>query len=89
MAPGRERSIDVLRSANAAHLRCLAETAEAVMSAETWREERDRLVLLLEGIESGRITHIDEDDLRELQATSPKNIALLKERLAQLNVRLG
>jgi hypothetical protein len=46
-------------------------------------------VLLLEGIESGRITHIDEDDLRELQATSPKNIALLKERLAQLNVRLG
>jgi hypothetical protein len=67
----------------------LSGNAEAVMSAETWREERDRLVLLLEGIESGRITHIDEKDLRELQATSPKNIALLKERLAQLNARLG
>jgi hypothetical protein len=59
------------------------------MSAETWHEERDRLVLLLEGIESGRISHIDEKELRELQATSPENIAVLKERLAQLNARLG
>ena len=59
------------------------------MSAENWHEERDRLVQLLEGIESGKITHIDAEDLRELQATSRENIAVLKERLAQLNARLG
>ncbi len=59
------------------------------MSSENWHEERDRLVQLLEGIESGAITHIDEKDLRELQATNPENVALLKERLAKLNARLG
>ncbi len=59
------------------------------MSAENWHEERDRLVQLLRGIESGKITHIDEDDLRELQATTPDNIAVMKERLAELNSRLG
>jgi protein involved in temperature-dependent protein secretion len=59
------------------------------VSAENWHEERDRLMELLEAIESGRITHIDEADLRQLQSTSPKNIAALKERLAQLNARLG
>jgi len=40
-------------------------------------------------IESGEITHVDEDDLRQLQATGPENIAMLKKRLAQLNARLG
>ena len=59
------------------------------MSTENWAEERDRLVRLLEGIESGRITHIDEEDLRQLQATNPRNIAALKERLVELNRRLG
>jgi hypothetical protein len=59
------------------------------VSTENWHEERARLRQLLKGIESGKITHIDEDDLRQLQAASPKNIALLKERLAQLNARLG
>lgn len=59
------------------------------MSAESWHEERDRLVQLLRGIESGKITHIDEDDLRQLQATSPENVGVLKKRLAQLNARLG
>ena len=59
------------------------------MTTETWRQERDRLVQLLKGIESGKITHVDEDDLRELRATSPKNIAVLRGRLAQLNARLG
>ena len=59
------------------------------MNAENWHEERDRLVELLQGIESGKITHIDEEDLRELQATSPENVALLRKRLAQLNARLG
>lgn len=59
------------------------------MSAENWHEERDRLIELLEAIESGKATHIDEEDLRQLQPTNPENIALLKERLAQLNARLG
>jgi len=59
------------------------------VSAENWHEERDRLVRLLEAIESGKITHIDEKDLRELQATNQENIAKLKERLAKLNARLG
>ena len=59
------------------------------MSAENWHEERDRLVQLLKGIESGKITHIDENELRQLQATNPENIGLLKERLAKLNARLG
>ena len=59
------------------------------MSAENWHEERDRLVHLLEAIESGKITHVDEEDLRQLQATNPENIAALKERLAKLNARLG
>lgn len=59
------------------------------MSAENWHEERDRIVELLEAIESGKITHIDEEDLRQLQPTNPENIAMLKERLAQLNARLG
>ena len=59
------------------------------MSAENWHEERDRLIELLEAIESGKVTHIDEEDLRQLQPTNPKNIALLKERLSKLNARLG
>ena len=59
------------------------------MSAENWREERDRLVQLLEAIESGKVAHIDEEDLRQLQPTNPENIALLRERLAKLNARLG
>jgi len=59
------------------------------VSAESWHEERDRLVELLEAIESGKVTHIDEEDLRQLQPTNPENIALLKDRLAKLNARLG
>jgi hypothetical protein len=59
------------------------------MSAENWHEERDRQVQLLAGIETGKITHVDEHDLRQLQATNPENVALLKRRLAKLNARLG
>jgi len=59
------------------------------VSAENWHEERDRLLELLQAIESGKVTHIDEEDLRQLQPTNPENIALLKERIAKLNARLG
>lgn len=59
------------------------------MSAENWHEERDRLIQLLKGIDSGEVTHIDESNDRQLEATNPKNVAVLKERLAQLNGRLG
>jgi len=59
------------------------------VSAETWHQERDRLVRLLKAIESGKVTHVDEEDLRQLQATNAENITLLKHRLAKLNARLG
>ncbi len=59
------------------------------MSGENWHEERDRLLRLLEGIESGEVTHVDQDQLRQLQAANPKNIAMLKARLSKLNIRLG
>lgn len=59
------------------------------MPAESWHEERHRLVQLLEAIESGEITYIDEDGLRPLQATTAENVHLLKQRLAKLNGRLG
>ena len=59
------------------------------MSTENWHEERDRLVELLRGIQCGRVTHVDEEDRRELRSTSPESVAVLKGRLAQLNARLG
>jgi dynactin complex subunit len=59
------------------------------MSDENWHEERDRLVQLLEGIESGEVTHIDESNDQQLEPTNPKNVAGLKDRLAELNDRLG
>ena len=59
------------------------------MSTENWAEERERLVRLLAGIDSGSITHVNEEDLRQLQATNPRNIQSLKQRLAELNGRLG
>jgi hypothetical protein len=57
--------------------------------SENWHEERDRLERLLKAIESGEVTHVDEEDLRQLQATTPENIEALKARLAELNQRLG
>lgn len=57
--------------------------------SESWHEERDRLVKLLKGIETGKITHVDENGLRQLQATNPENIEWIKERIAELNRRLG
>jgi hypothetical protein len=59
------------------------------VSGENWHEERDRLVRLIAAIESGAVTHIDEKDLRELQATTPVNVEALRARLAKLNARLG
>ena len=59
------------------------------MSAENWHEERDRLVRLLDAIETGKVTHIDEEDERQLRATTPENIEALKTRLVELNARLG
>jgi hypothetical protein len=59
------------------------------VSAENWHEERDRLVRLLKAIKSGNVTHIDETDQRQLQATSVENIVALERRLAELNSRLS
>jgi hypothetical protein len=57
--------------------------------SENWHEERERLVKLLKAIESGKITHVDENGLRQLQATNPENIEWIKDRIAELNRRLG
>lgn len=57
--------------------------------SESWHEERERLIKLLEGIESGKITHVDENGLRQLQATNPENIEWIRSRIAELNKRLG
>ena len=59
------------------------------MSAENWHEERDRLVKLVDAIEAGDVTYVDEDGLQQLQAASAANVALLKKRLATLNDRIG
>ena len=59
------------------------------MNAENWHEERDRLVRLLKAIKSGNVTHIDETDQRQLQATNSENIVALERRLAELNARLS
>lgn len=56
---------------------------------ESWREERDRIVQLLQGIEAGTVTHVDRDGDRQLQSVDARNIAVLRKRLANLNVRLG
>ncbi len=57
--------------------------------SENWHEERDRLVKLVRAIESGKISHVDENGLRQLQATNPENIEWIKERIVELNRRLG
>jgi len=59
------------------------------VSGESWHEERDRIIELLKAIDSGAVTHVDEENLRQLEAVNPRNVALLKERLANLNARLG
>lgn len=59
------------------------------MGAETWHEERTRLVQLLRAIQKGEITHVDVDGLRELQAANADNVSVLEQRLAELNARLG
>jgi hypothetical protein len=59
------------------------------VSSENWHEERDRLVRLIEAVEKGDVTHIDQAQLRQLQSTNLQNVAMLKNRLAKLNARLG
>ena len=59
------------------------------MSTENWAQERERLLKLLKAVKSGRVSHVDEENLRQLQATNEVNIAALEARLAELNKRLG
>lgn len=59
------------------------------MTGENWHEEPERIIQLLAGIDSALVTHVDEEDLRHLAAVNPRNVALLRERLANLNARLG
>ena len=59
------------------------------MSGENWHEERDRLVLLLAGIRSGQLTNTEENELRQAEMAIKDTVAMLEERLATLNARLG
>jgi len=59
------------------------------VSTENWTEERARLVRLLEAIEAGKVTHVDQDGRHQLGPTDKDNIAALRARLAALNARLG
>jgi predicted nucleotidyltransferase len=58
------------------------------MTTENWNEERDRLVELLEAIDSGKVTHVDQEHLSELQSANRENVQMLRKRLAELNGRL-
>jgi len=57
--------------------------------SENWREERDRIVELLESIERGETTYFDKAGSRELHAANAENVADLYRRVATLNFRLG
>jgi hypothetical protein len=37
----------------------------------------------------GTVTHVDQGPLRHLVPSNPHNVAKLRDRLAQLNARLG
>jgi len=57
--------------------------------AENWHEERSRIAKLLEAVQAGEVTHIDEDDQRQLCLANPENVRLLRDRLKELDRRLG
>jgi len=59
------------------------------VSTENWAEERERLVRLLEGVDIGNVTHVDQDGTDQLRPTNENNVAALRARLAELNKRLG
>ncbi len=59
------------------------------MATESWLEERDRLVRLLKAIENGNVSHVDQEGDRQLQAAGPEKVSLLRQRLSELNQRLG
>ena len=59
------------------------------MATESWREERDRLIRLLKAIENGDVSHVDEEGNRQLQPAGPEKVSLLRQRLSELNQRLG
>jgi hypothetical protein len=58
------------------------------VSTESWTEERDRLVKLLDSVRSGTTTHVNEDRSAELHATTAVDITALEKRLVELNDRL-
>jgi hypothetical protein len=63
---------------------------EVCVSTEIWADERERLVKLLRDYESGKITHLDEDETGQLRGeTTAERIAAVKHRLAELDAKLG
>ena len=59
------------------------------MSTENWHEERDRLLRLLQSMESGKVGPVSVSNRGQFRTMPAEDIPLLKKRLAQLNERLG
>jgi hypothetical protein len=58
--------------------------------SENWHEERHRILALLTDLESGNITHFDEDERGKLRGeTTGVTVERLNRRLAELDSRLG
>ena len=60
------------------------------VNTENWHEERERLVVQLERLKTGKTTHFDEDRTGQLRyETTDQAIDRVTARLAELGVRLG
>jgi hypothetical protein len=59
------------------------------VSAENWHEERDRLARLLKASETGKVSRIDEDDLRQLPPTNPEKHRLVEKTTGGAERSLG
>ena len=59
------------------------------MSTENRAEERETLRKLLQAVDTGNITHVDQDGTDQLGPTNENNVAALRARLAELNKRRG
>lgn len=62
---------------------------ETIVRTENWHQERDRLLVLLQCMESAKAAQASKNEWRSLQASWLEDIPVLKKRLAQLNDRLG
>jgi len=60
------------------------------VNTENWHQERERLVVQLQCLKSGKTTHFDEDRTGQLRyETTDQAIDRVTARLAELDARLG